>query len=295
MSPLTTLFLVVGWFGVSLLLDTLPWFRTLPLHRRLAPYRADGPSVAAPRTASAELLLDRLADRVARVLGTRGSLADRLERAGRTEGPAAVRSRRFATAVVAVLATAAAAAALQPGWSWSIVAVLASAAAAVGGDEVRLTVLARQRAERISGELPVVAEQLGMLLSAGYSLPAALQRLASRSNGAVADGLAEVVRRLRQGEPEREALDAWARSTGVDGAARLVKVLTNHRQAGDLGQLISDEARAVRAEHHRALLESIARRSQLVWVPVTVATLVPGLVVLAVPFASAMAQITGQG
>ena len=51
----------------------------------------------------------------------------------------------------------------------------------------------------------------------------------------------------------------------------------------------------MRAEHHRALLESIARRSQLVWVPVTVATLVPGLVVLAVPFASAMAQITGQG
>jgi hypothetical protein len=66
-----------------------------------------------------------------------------------------------------------------------------------------------------------------------------------------------------------------------------------HRQAGDLGLLISDEARSIRDEHHRTLLESISRRGQLVWIPVTVATLVPGLVVLAVPFASAVGQITG--
>jgi hypothetical protein len=39
----------------------------------------------------------------------------------------------------------------------------------------------------------------------------------------------------------------------------------------------------------------IERRSQLVWIPVTVATLVPGLIFLAVPFMSAMAQVTGGG
>jgi hypothetical protein len=57
--------------------------------------------------------------------------------------------------------------------------------------------------------------------------------------------------------------------------------------------LIAAEARSVRAEAHRELIESIERRAQLVWIPVTVATLVPGLIFLAVPFYSAMAQVAG--
>ena len=65
-----------------------------------------------------------------------------------------------------------------------------------------------------------------------------------------------------------------------------------HGDAGDLGALIAEEARSIR-EAHRDLLESIERRAQLVWIPVTVATLVPGLIFLAVPFMSAMAQVTG--
>jgi hypothetical protein len=74
---------------------------------------------------------------------------------------------------------------------------------------------------------------------------------------------------------------------------RLVGVLGLHREAGDLGRLIADEARAIRAESHRDLVERIERRSQAVWIPVTVATLVPGLLFLAVPFMSALSQVTG--
>jgi len=294
-SSLAATSLLVGWAGTALLLDCVPWFRTQPLHRRLAPYRSDEGGVSAAGQSAAQELLDLAADRVAAVLGMKGTLSERLDRAGVAAAPAVVRARRFVSVVVATLLTAAVVVAIGSGWLVALALVAAVAVGTLVADEARLAVLARRRAEQVRGELPVVAEQLGMLMSAGYSLPAALQRLAQRGNGAVADGLAQVVRRLRQGESERDALESWARSTGVDGAKRLVKVLTIHRQAGDLGQLISDEARLVRAEHHRALLESIARRGQLVWIPVTVATLVPGLVVLAVPFASAMSQITGQG
>jgi hypothetical protein len=73
----------------------------------------------------------------------------------------------------------------------------------------------------------------------------------------------------------------------------LVKVLGMHRDAGDLGHLVAAEARATRAESHRALVETIERRSQLVWIPVTIATLVPGLILLAVPFVAALRQVTG--
>ena len=69
---------------------------------------------------------------------------------------------------------------------------------------------------------------------------------------------------------------------------RLVSVLALNRQAGDLGRLIGDEARSIRRDVHRELVETIERRGQQVWIPVTVATLVPGVIFLAVPFVEAL-------
>ena len=39
---------------------------------------------------------------------------------------------------------------------------------------------------------------------------------------------------------------------------------------------------------HRELIETIERRGQQVWIPVTVAALVPGVIFLAVPFVEAL-------
>ena len=39
-------------------------------------------------------------------------------------------------------------------------------------------------------------------------------------------------------------------------------------------------------------METIERRSQQVWIPVTVATLLPGVLFLAVPFVEAMSLFT---
>ena len=71
-------------------------------------------------------------------------------------------------------------------------------------------------------ELPVVAEQLAMLLSAGFSLGAALNRLAGRGGGNVARDLARVCGRIRQGLTEVEALREWAEVADVEALNRLV-------------------------------------------------------------------------
>ena len=155
--------------------------------------------------------------------------------------------------------------------------------------------LARRSAawqRRLFLELPVVTEQLGMLLSAGYSLGAALARLSRRSDGAIAQDLRRVVGRTRQGVSEEQALAEWARLAAVPSVDRLVAVLALNREAADLGRLMADEARTDRAEVHRELIETIERRSQQVWIPVTVATLVPGVLFLAVPFIEAMRLFT---
>ena len=120
------------------------------------------------------------------------------------------------------------------------------------------------------------------------ALAGALERISRRGSGACARDLQRVGRRIRQGLSEAEALEEWAELADVPALHRLVGVLSLNRDTGDLGRLIAEEARAVRREVHRQLITQIDRRAQQVWIPVTVATLVPGTLFLAVPFLQAM-------
>jgi Flp pilus assembly protein TadB len=142
-------------------------------------------------------------------------------------------------------------------------------------------------------ELPVVTEQLAMLITAGFSLGAALNRVGERGNGVCAADLRRVCGRVRQGLSEIDALREWAHRAQVRSLDRIVPVLALNEDTGDLGRLLSEEARAIRAEVHRGLVETMERRGQQVWIPVTVATLVPGVIFLAVPFTEALKVFSG--
>ncbi len=61
-----------------------------------------------------------------------------------------------------------------------------------------------------------------------------------------------------------------------------------NREASDLGRLITAEAQAMRRDAQRQLIETIERRGQQVWIPVTVAALVPGVLLMGVPFVDAL-------
>jgi Flp pilus assembly protein TadB len=146
---------------------------------------------------------------------------------------------------------------------------------------------------RVFLELPVVAEQLAMLLSAGYSLGAALNRLSARGHGCCARDLSRVCGRMRQGLSEVDALREWAALADVEALSRLVPVLALNREASDLGRLLSEEARAIRRDVQRELTATVERRAQQVWIPVTVAALVPGVIFIAVPFIEALKLYSG--
>lgn len=94
--------------------------------------------------------------------------------------------------------------------------------------------------------------------------------------------------RVRQGLSESDALREWAELADVAAVHRLVGVLALNRDTGDLGRLISEEARSIRREVQRQLMAQVDRRAQQVWIPVTVATLLPGTIFIAVPFVQAM-------
>ncbi len=145
---------------------------------------------------------------------------------------------------------------------------------------------------RIFLELPIVTEQLGMLLGPATRSAARSTGWRSRGSGACATDLQRVCGRIRQGLGERDALPEWAELAGVEALDRLVAVLALNREAGDLGRLITEEARSIRRDAHRELIETIERRAQQVWIPVTVATLVPGVLFMVVPFVEAMRLFT---
>jgi tight adherence protein C len=290
--------LLLGWAGLTLLLSQVRWFRRQPLIDRLRPY-IHGLSVARneneDQTAIFRVLgpLAREAGgSLAKFSGVNEELGTRLQRVHSPLDVTGFRLRQLGWSIAAVVAGLLAAVTLSPPFMVSLLLVGGSPALAFLLIESQLSQRSTKWKRALILELPVVSEQLGMLLSAGYSLGAALQRLAKRSDGAVAQDLQRVVNRVTHGVDESAALREWAEIADVPAVRRLIGVLALNRDAGDLGHLITNEARAVRAEVHRDLVETIEKRGQQVWIPVTVATLVPGLLFLAVPFTEALRLFT---
>jgi len=288
--------LVLG-LGAIVLLSELRWFARPPLLERLRPYSPGGMARTGRRgtVLSVESFRDVLepmcrsvGERLSHLFGVSEDIGTRLERIHSPLDVTAFRIRQLGWSTAGFAAGAFAAIALRP-------PPVAALLFVVGGPLLAFLVLEQQVASasdawkrRLFHELPVVSEQLAMLLSSGYSLGAALNRLAQRGRGCAARDLARVCGRIRQGLSEIEALREWARIVDVDALNRLLPVLALNREASDLGRLISEEARAIRRDVHRQLVETAERRSQQVWVPVTVAALLPGMVFIAVPFLEAM-------
>lgn len=295
---------LVLWAGATLLLAEVRWFRRRSLTERLRPHRpgrAVGGGWGGGRgllsASSFREVIGPLASsvgaRLARGAGVDEALAVRLARVHDPTDPTAFRLRQLGWAGAGSVGGAgfATAASLPP----AVGLGTAIAGAALGFLVVEQRLAARSTAwqRRVFLELPVVAEQLGMLLSAGYSLGAAVGRIADRGAGATGRDLRGVVDRIRQGLSEVDALREWAAVVDVDAVGRLVAVLALNREAGDIGRLISEEARSIRGDVQRERIETIEKRGQQVWIPVTVATLVPGVLFLAVPFVDALQVFSG--
>ena len=285
----TVLLAPVLWLGTALLLGTVPVLRRPSLVERVRPYVSPpSPDPAARRFAGLMLLVGGL-------LPAAVPLEVRLRRVHHRLDPAGFRFRQVSHAVIALGAAGAVVAAVPVDLPpvLALGAVPAAPVAVVLGHEQRLAALDRRQRRQVTRELPTVAEELAMLLGAGRSVTAAIAHLGERGRGPCADDLRRITRRLQQGLDEGEALREWAELRPTPGVVHLVGVLTLAREATDLDRLVEQEAASIRADAHRELLAALERRSQQVWVPVTVATLLPGSLLLLVPFLDALRLFAG--
>lgn len=280
--------------GTTLLLSELRWFRRPRLADRLLPYAPVPTRSGLPILSVATIgevvrpLTQALGARLAAGFGVSEDLATRLQRVHSPMTPSAFRVRQFLHSGLA-LATAAVVGTVTPlPTPVAIVLVTGAPLLAFLIHEQRLASASQRWQRRVFLELAVVAEQLAMLAAVGWSLGASIERIAARGRGATASDFARVVRRTRQGVDTVRALREWADLVGVEAADRLVSVLALDRDAADLGALVSEEARSLRADAQRELIETIEKRNQQVWIPVTVAALVPGVLLMGVPFLDAL-------
>lgn len=298
MTRLAAVSLIALWLGATMVLSELRWFRRLPLLERLRPFepgglrRTGGSSSFANRSFGDVLvpLATGIGERISSGFGVTEELALRLERVHSSEDVSAFRTNQVAWAIGSLGAATLLLFAIRPPAPVALVVLVAAPLVAFLSIEQRLALISERHQERLFLELPIITEQLGMLLSSGYSINGALTRVAERGEGACAKDLRRLTARIRHGVATDQALREWARVADVAALHQLISVLSLHKEAGDLGQLISTEARSMRREAQRQLIEQIERRNQQVWIPVTVATLVPGVIFLAVPFTNALSD-----
>jgi tight adherence protein C len=300
-SRAALLLLLPLWLGATLVLAEIRWFRHVPLADRLGPYAPAG--VSRRRSSRGVMSIDAMREviaplarslgaRTSELLGVEEDLSMRLARIHSRTDPGSFRVRQLGWAVAALALGATVAMSTGASPLFTALLVIGTPVLAFLVPEQQLSTAGARWQRRVFLELPVVTEQLGMLLSSGYSLGAGLNRLADRGRGACGQDLRRVCARIRYGSTEIDALHEWGQISGVPAVERLVGVLALNREAGDLGRLISDEARSIRRDAQRELMETIEKKAQLVWVPVTVAALLPGTLFIVVPFVEAMRLFT---
>lgn len=251
----------------------LPYLRDVPRVDETSPLR---PVAAAPTSAAAGIfgpLLRQAADLVERVLGGSTSVRRRLQRAGLDR---TLQDFRIEQVVWGLVGFAAAAAVVllralggvgSPGSG--VVFCLLGFVCGVFLRDNRLSTQVKDRERQVLVEFPTVAELLALSVAAGESPVSALDRVVRRSNGALSDDLAQVLARIRTGEPVGAAFESLARSTGLPIVARFATGITVAMERGTpLADVLHAQAADVREAGRRLLIETAARKEIAMMAPV---------------------------
>ncbi len=287
---------ILLFIGTTLILSELRPFRHQTLAARVAPYLPGGRTNTNSGLLSLESfgqLLGPLSEAVgaaaSKVFGVNEELPRRLRRVHSPMDETEFRLRQIGWAAGSAAVVVSFGLALSlPAGAVAIFSIIVPLLAFLILEQQLAAESDRWKA-RTFQELPMISEQIAMLLGSGYSLGAALQRVSERGSGAVARDLGVVMSRVRQGTTEQVALEEWADTIDLEAVSRLVSILSLNKEAGDLGAMVAAEARNVRTESHRELLEAIEKKNQQVWIPVTLAALIPGVILMMIPFVSALA------
>ena len=257
----------------QLAVRVLPYVRDLPQVGRMPALRVVSSSPAAAAAGVFGPPMRSAADLVEKVLGGARSIERRLARARIDK---TVHDFRIEQVVWGLIGFAVGAAygllkALSGGVNpvLALIICLLGFAGGVIARDSRLTTQATHRERQIIAEFPTVAELLALAVAAGESPVAALDRVVRRSQGELSADLADVLARVRTGEPVATAFDAMAASTGLPLVARFATGIAVAVERGTpLADVLHAQAADVREAGRRELIEQAARKEVFMMAPV---------------------------
>jgi len=228
---------------------------------------------------------DRVAELFHRVAG--GGNQEFIDQAGWQGRYTEYRAARLGAALVgAVAGISVAVIAMLAGVHLSLpaglVVVAVGAVSGVGDFDRWVRASLRKRQERLSEEFPTVIELLALALSAGDSLPGALQRIARRGSGELASEWARVLRMVELGEPLGPTLVQSARALGRDEIDALVDHLVQALERGaPLAEVVRAHSSDSRLRQLRAVVDRAGKAEVVMLVPL-VLMILPVTVIFAV-------------
>ncbi len=151
----------------------------------------------------------------------------------------------------------------------------------------------RRRVRELKDALPLYIEQIGSFVASGLSIQSAIDRYLKTIKGPWSTPSRQMSAEIRRGANPGRALGMIASQYRLTGLDHLTRLLDANYSSPELPSLLDEQSRSLRRRQQLELTEKLAKRAQAVWIPVSVAALVPGIIFVMIPFVSALHAFGG--
>ncbi len=151
----------------------------------------------------------------------------------------------------------------------------------------------RRRIRELNDALPLYIEQIGSFVASGLSIQSAIDRYPKTVKSPWSTLSKEMSAEIRRGANPGSALGLVALQYRLGGLDHLIRLLEANYSTPELPSLLDEQSRSFRRRQQLELTEKLAKRAQAVWIPVSVAALVPGIIFVMIPFISALHAFGG--
>lgn len=187
---------------------------------------------------------------------------------------------------------AATAVGLFPGSTILPLALLGAASALALAKLIERTALDHRRKRRTNAlDLSIIAllEQLHLKLANGNSLQSSIVR----TDGITNKDVLSLQNLVRSGLDLESATSYWIDEFDAPSKRRAADLLLARTTTSETLALLAGLIQQLRNEQRFTLIADIERRNQLVWIPVTIAVLVPGMIFIAIPLEATLRSLLG--
>lgn len=181
---------------------------------------------------------------------------------------------------------------LSPGNAILPLALLGAASALVLTKIIEKTVLDHRIKRRtVALDLSIIAllEQLHLKLANGNSLQSSILR----TDGITNKDVLSLQNLVKSGLDLESATSYWIEEFDTPSKRRAADLLLARTTTSETLALLAGLIHQLRNEQRFTLIAEIERRNQLVWIPVTIAVLVPGMIFIAIPLEATLRSLLG--